>query len=640
MSTVSYNHDSTSGPNEMAGGLWTVGARATVGFVFGVIILVGLVGNAVIITVIKREHKLHTRANYLIGSLAMADLLVSLLVSPFSAVMTLHEFTPNLYFVGHHVMCQLFTFLDVTCCTASILHLCAIAHDRYTAVTKLQYRHRTHFKKVLPCIVLIWLAAVLLSVTPYFVFPSPTTGAKEPNTDTVELSPNNFTSAPSIEVMVTSSQIINEGLMCSVNTNKIYRIVATTIAFYAPLVIIIAIYWRVARIAWTRIHHSVSATPSNGKEFHFPSTMQSEEKNNVGCIGKPSQSSPQASKFEFLTFGLLRMKAIRLCCHNDSSESNADELSDPFDRCEKKEECVNFPVDECQSSEDIATLHKTCEKGKKQIMAKNNNCSPPTLQRTAMYNLLRRNSLRHTPRHEQHLQEAFCVLSLGFRPNVTNKRRFSHDASDVDKNIYRNDSVSKVPNQFTEKTLKRSHSHSDVPAILITADDASGGYPAKRNESPQHRVSSSKSEHSVGLLRSRTDNRKDSIAYSLGNQSLRSSVRSTASNYLRTPSQMRSGSTASLHRNTRRRVTLHREKKIIRTMGMVIGAFVACWLPFFIKELIVPFCGEQCHLDPSLEVFINWLGYANSALNPFIYAFSNEEFNKAIRKLFRWNRRR
>uniref|UniRef100_H2Y3S4 G-protein coupled receptors family 1 profile domain-containing protein n=3 Tax=Ciona intestinalis TaxID=7719 RepID=H2Y3S4_CIOIN len=169
--------------------------------------------------------------------------------------------------------------------------------------------------------------------------------------------------------MVTSSQIINEGLMCSVNTNKIYRIVATTIAFYAPLVIIIAIYWRVARIAWTRIHHSVSATPSNGKEFHFPSTMQSEEKNNVGCIGKPSQSSPQASKFEFLTFGLLRMKAIRLCCHNDSSESNADELSDPFDRCEKKEECVNFPVDECQSSEDIATLHKTCEKGKKQIMA-------------------------------------------------------------------------------------------------------------------------------------------------------------------------------------------------------------------------------------------------------------------------------
>jgi len=66
---------------------------------------------------------------------------------------------------------------------------------------------------------------------------------------------------------------------------------------------------------------------------------------------------------------------------------------------------------------------------------------------------------------------------------------------------------------------------------------------------------------------------------------------------------------------------------------MVIGGFVICWLPFFLKELIVPFC-NSCHLTSSAEVFINWLGYANSALNPFIYGFTNGEFNKAFKKVF------
>ena len=65
-------------------------------------------------------------------------------------------------------------------------------------------------------------------------------------------------------------------------------------------------------------------------------------------------------------------------------------------------------------------------------------------------------------------------------------------------------------------------------------------------------------------------------------------------------------------------------------MGLIIGAFLICWLPFFLKELIVPFC-EKCFVTPMAEIFINWLGYFNSALNPFIYAFTNQEISRAIR---------
>ena len=38
---------------------------------------------------------------------------------------------------------------------------------------------------------------------------------------------------------------------------QIYRVVATTLAFYAPLVFILVIYTRVSTIAWSRIHTNV-----------------------------------------------------------------------------------------------------------------------------------------------------------------------------------------------------------------------------------------------------------------------------------------------------------------------------------------------------------------------------------------------
>ncbi|KAL9893890.1 octopamine receptor beta-1R isoform X2 [Glossina fuscipes] len=77
--------------------------------------------------------------------------------------------------------------------------------------------------------------------------------------------------------------------------------------------------------------------------------------------------------------------------------------------------------------------------------------------------------------------------------------------------------------------------------------------------------------------------------------------------------------------------TMRRERKAARTLGIIMSAFLLCWLPFFLWYITSSLC-ESCSTPRIVVGILFWIGYFNSALNPIIYAYFNRDFRAAFKK--------
>uniref|UniRef100_A0A3Q3LVK0 5-hydroxytryptamine receptor 1B n=1 Tax=Mastacembelus armatus TaxID=205130 RepID=A0A3Q3LVK0_9TELE len=172
--------------------------------------------NAFVIATIYQSRKLHTPANFLIASLAVTDLLVSILVMPISALYTVSQ----TWTLGQ-VVCDIWLSSDITCCTASILHLCVIALDRYWAITDaVEYSKKRTLGRAAGMIATAWVIAISISLPPFFWR------------------------------QVKAEEVTS----CNVNTDHIfYTIYSTFGAFYIPTLLLIALYGRIYVEARKRI---------------------------------------------------------------------------------------------------------------------------------------------------------------------------------------------------------------------------------------------------------------------------------------------------------------------------------------------------------------------------------------------------
>lgn len=83
------------------------------------------------------------------------------------------------------------------------------------------------------------------------------------------------------------------------------------------------------------------------------------------------------------------------------------------------------------------------------------------------------------------------------------------------------------------------------------------------------------------------------------------------------------------HQLGRREITA--EARVTRSLAVVIGCFICCWLPFFTLYIIRAVC--HCLSFNAIEFFV-WLGYSNSSINPVLYAILNKNFRLAFKNIF------
>ncbi|XP_007062322.2 trace amine-associated receptor 4-like [Chelonia mydas] len=82
---------------------------------------------------------------------------------------------------------------------------------------------------------------------------------------------------------------------------------------------------------------------------------------------------------------------------------------------------------------------------------------------------------------------------------------------------------------------------------------------------------------------------------------------------------------------TTNKISTKKESKATKTLSIVMGVFLFCWLPFFILTIADPFINFSTPED-LYNAFL-WLGYFNSTCNPIIYGLFYSWFRKAFKMI-------
>ncbi|XP_033098393.1 5-hydroxytryptamine receptor 7-like [Anneissia japonica] len=204
------NSSTPSGPTEMVIYNSTFNAVVII-MTLTLLIVCTIVGNCLVILSVFLERKLRSPSNYLYVNLAVSDMAVAILVMPMALVT---EVTGE-WLLGDTI-CDLWIFLDILCCTASIVNLCMISVDRYLVITRpLQYFKRRTSKFMAVVVACVWALATVITLPPLFGW----------------------------------GRNVHEDNNCLVSQDLGYTIYSTLGAFYGPLAIMLVVYFKIHKAA-------------------------------------------------------------------------------------------------------------------------------------------------------------------------------------------------------------------------------------------------------------------------------------------------------------------------------------------------------------------------------------------------------
>uniref|UniRef100_A0A3Q2ZNA2 5-hydroxytryptamine receptor 7 n=1 Tax=Kryptolebias marmoratus TaxID=37003 RepID=A0A3Q2ZNA2_KRYMA len=199
--------------------------KVLIGGVLTMLTLSTICGNLLVVISVCFVKKLRQPSNYLIVSLALADLSVALAVMPFVSITDL---IGGQWIFGQF-FCNVFIAMDVMCCTASIMTLCVISIDRYLGITKpLTYPVRQNGCCMAKMILSVWLLSASITLPPLFGW----------------------------------AQNVNDGRVCLISQDFGYTVYSTAVAFYIPMSVMLIMYYRIYRAAkLSAAKHTITGFP-------------------------------------------------------------------------------------------------------------------------------------------------------------------------------------------------------------------------------------------------------------------------------------------------------------------------------------------------------------------------------------------
>ncbi|XP_053179675.1 5-hydroxytryptamine receptor 4 [Scomber japonicus] len=186
------------------------------------VMLMSILGNLLVMVAVCKDRQLRKiKTNYFIVSLAFADLMVSVLVMPFGAIELVRQ-----HWIYSETFCLVRTSLDVLLTTASILHLCCIALDRYYAICcqPLVYGHKMTPMRVAMMIGGCWVIPTFISFLPIM---------------------QGWNSIGIDDKIKERRENVGSNSTCIFMVNKPYALTCSVVAFYIPFILMMLAYQRI-----------------------------------------------------------------------------------------------------------------------------------------------------------------------------------------------------------------------------------------------------------------------------------------------------------------------------------------------------------------------------------------------------------
>ncbi|XP_045189650.2 dopamine receptor 1-like [Mercenaria mercenaria] len=226
--TASANSSTNSSDSSGDGVEENVTNKVVIGTFLCLIIFLSLAGNILVCIAVFTDRRLKRLNNMFIVSLAVADLWVSLMVMTFAVV---NDITGKWMFGSAY--CNVWISSDVMGSTASILNLCVISLDRYIHIRDpLKYARWMNWKKVAIAISLVWTISIILSFIPINVG-----WHKSPEDYDKVLPPE----------------------LCYLEISGTYAVVSSSISFYLPCIVMLALYCKLYMYAREQVR-SINST--------------------------------------------------------------------------------------------------------------------------------------------------------------------------------------------------------------------------------------------------------------------------------------------------------------------------------------------------------------------------------------------